>query len=107
MRRLILLFAAIPAVALAADTQAGRYTVPQQSRQTGVFGDAKAAAPATVTTPTAALAGSDALECRMSCAQTYYFCRAGDIQDSCAPTWSQCVAACASPALASPVSTAP
>jgi hypothetical protein len=44
--------------------------------------------------------GGDPSDCRMSCAQTYYFCRAGEDPDACAPTWGQCVAACVSPALA-------
>jgi hypothetical protein len=51
--------------------------------------------PAAAPTP-----AGDPSDCRMSCAQTYYFCRAGEDPDACAPTWGQCVAGCNSPALA-------
>ena len=39
----------------------------------------------------------EAGQCRLSCAQSYYFCLAGDGSDDCAPTWGQCRAACDAP----------
>lgn len=36
----------------------------------------------------------DAQACRMSCAQTYYFCLAGDGTDECAQAWGQCRLSC-------------
>lgn len=33
-------------------------------------------------------------QCRIACAQTYYFCAGGDSADECAPAWAQCRAAC-------------
>ena len=36
----------------------------------------------------------DARACRMSCAQTYYFCLAGDGSDECAQAWGQCRLGC-------------
>ena len=46
-------------------------------------------------------------ECRMNCAQTFYFCRAGDHPEDCAGPWGQCVASCNSPNLSPGYSTAP
>ncbi|WP_340644678.1 hypothetical protein [Phenylobacterium sp.] len=43
----------------------------------------------------------DAGKCRLSCAQSYYFCLAGDGSDDCAPTWGQCRASCDAPGVAS------
>jgi hypothetical protein len=39
-------------------------------------------------------------QCRLSCAQTYYFCLAGDSPDGCSANWSQCRSACDAPTLA-------
>ncbi|OYW93184.1 MAG: hypothetical protein B7Z13_07965 [Caulobacterales bacterium 32-67-6] len=36
----------------------------------------------------------DPQACRMSCAQTYYFCLAGDSSDECAQSWGQCRLGC-------------
>ena len=33
-------------------------------------------------------------QCRQTCAQTYYFCRASPYDSDCAGTWGQCAAAC-------------
>jgi hypothetical protein len=33
-------------------------------------------------------------QCRISCAQTYYFCAGGDSPGECAPAWAQCRAGC-------------
>ena len=47
-------------------------------------------------TPVAGLAG----QCRLSCAQSYYFCLSGDGGDDCPATWGQCRAACDAPGVA-------
>ncbi|MDO8800537.1 hypothetical protein [Phenylobacterium sp.] len=47
-------------------------------------------------TPVAGAAG----QCRLSCAQSYYFCLSGDGGDDCPATWSQCRAACDAPGVA-------
>ncbi len=39
-------------------------------------------------------------QCRLSCAQTYYFCLAGDSPDGCSANWSQCRSGCDAPTLA-------
>lgn len=39
----------------------------------------------------------DAGQCRLSCAQAYYFCLASDTPDECPGAWSQCRAACDAP----------
>lgn len=36
----------------------------------------------------------DASACRLSCAQTYYFCLAGDASDECSQAWGQCRLGC-------------
>ncbi|MEJ0066919.1 MAG: hypothetical protein WDM85_17135 [Caulobacteraceae bacterium] len=65
----------------------------------------RAATPPVITPP--APIPTDPAQCRMDCAQTYYFCRAGDHPDACAETWGQCVATCNSPNLAQGYSTTP
>lgn len=50
--------------------------------------------------PTAALLPSpsgDGGQCRMGCAQTYYFCAASPDDSDCASTWGQCASACNRP----------
>jgi len=44
-----------------------------------------------------------AAECRTRCAQDRYFCEASNDSDGCASVWGQCVAACTSPNLVTPV----
>jgi hypothetical protein len=39
-------------------------------------------------------------QCRLSCAQTYYFCLAGDAPEGCSANWSQCRSSCDAPTLA-------
>jgi hypothetical protein len=62
-------------------------------------------APPTITSPAPApltawtQGGLDSAACQQTCAQSRYFCEAGPSPDDCPPAWSQCVAACASPAL--------
>jgi hypothetical protein len=91
-----------PPIALAADTP------PGGGKITVVAPPPKAAAAPTRTAistipppPAAPRASADASSCRMDCAQSYYVCRAGEDSEACAPTWSQCAAACTSPNLAS------
>lgn len=47
-------------------------------------------------TPAAQVRAAPA-QCRLTCAQEYYFCLAGDGTDDCAPHWGQCRAACDAP----------
>jgi hypothetical protein len=44
--------------------------------------------------PPALSTGAPASQCRLSCAQSYYFCLASDTPDDCPGAWSQCRAAC-------------
>jgi hypothetical protein len=39
-------------------------------------------------------------QCRLSCAQTYYFCAAGEDGESCSANWGQCRSGCDAPTLA-------
>jgi len=103
LARLALIAAVLlPALALAAPQPQDPSTtggpirvVAQPARPEPVRRALQVSSPATAAKP-----AGDPSDCRMSCAQTYYFCRAGEDPDACAPTWGQCVAACASPALA-------
>jgi len=106
LARLTLILLAMPALALAADggeikSSAARQPSVQQVSTTPTNSPPKITPAAPTTSP------ADPSECRMSCAQTYYFCRAGDQPDACAGTWGQCVATCNSPDLARGFSTAP
>jgi hypothetical protein len=105
LARLILLFAALPALALAADAGEGRlkYVAPAAPQVTVQ----RAATIPVVTPPAPATAPADPAQCRMGCAQNFYFCRSGERPDDCAGTWGQCVAGCNSPNLAPAYSTAP
>ncbi|WP_374573466.1 hypothetical protein [Phenylobacterium sp.] len=42
----------------------------------------------------------DAGQCRLTCAQSYYFCLSSDTPDDCPGAWSQCRAACDAPSAA-------
>ncbi|MFN3521795.1 MAG: hypothetical protein ACK4YQ_06070 [Phenylobacterium sp.] len=57
---------------------------------------APAAPLASAASPPAAL-GDTAGQCRLSCAQSYYFCLASELADDCPGAWSQCRAACDAP----------
>jgi hypothetical protein len=102
LARLTLLLVALPALALAADAGGDRAktAAPQATIQ-------RAATLPVITPPAPSVAPADPSDCRMSCAQTYYFCRSGDHPDDCAGTWGQCVATCNSPNLAPGYSTVP
>jgi hypothetical protein len=106
LRRLILLAALLPAIALAA-APGGSITVPpvkpSAAPQTP---PAQSSIPSTQTS-TAWTAPPDAAACRMGCANDSYVCRAGDHPESCDGAWSQCVATCNTPNLDAGVSTAP
>ena len=108
MRRLFLLLVFLPTVALAADADNGAPAAPPaQAQDAGAQSDQAApAAPSPPAPPPVSVAG-DSSDCRMACAQTYYFCRASDEEQNCSPAWSRCVATCASPNLDPGVSTAP
>ena len=92
-----------PPIALAADAPpgGGRLTVPPQPPRAAVVARAAAPAPPPLTAA-ASPAPVDGSSCRMDCAQSYYFCRAGENPDDCSPGWTQCVAGCTSPNLAPP-----
>jgi hypothetical protein len=105
LARLALLLIALPALALAADVGADRSKAASPSSAQATV--QRAATPPVTTPPAPVSVPTDPGQCRMSCAQTYYFCRAGDHPDDCAGTWGQCVATCASPNLAPGYSTTP
>jgi hypothetical protein len=44
--------------------------------------------------PKASPIPQDTGQCRVSCAQAYYFCLAGDDADTCSGPWTSCLAAC-------------
>ena len=103
--------AALAAVALAAAATGptGRVTVVAlTAKASAATADtAKAAPPVAAPALPAPSPPADAGECRMGCAQGYYFCRAGEQTGDCGSSWSQCVATCNSPDLEPGVSTAP
>lgn len=41
--------------------------------------------------------GGEAGQCRLTCAQSYYFCLATEGAEDCGPTWGQCRAKCDAP----------
>jgi hypothetical protein len=99
MRRLLLaLLIALPTVVLAADAKDGQSSTSAVASQTTGAQSTQAAAQPTPANPA---------DCRMTCAQTRYFCQAGDNTDGCSNAWTQCVATCNSPNLDPGVSTAP
>ena len=54
-------------------------------------------APAFTAQTAAAAAAVDPRECRLACAQPYYFCLAGETAGVCPDNWGRCVAACDMP----------
>ena len=107
LARFAFLLVALPVLAVAATVDGPRVSrlkfaapaaKPAPAQRADALPDLAAPAPALSTDPS---------ECRMGCARTYYFCRAGEHPDDCASGWGQCVATCNSPALAAGVSTAP
>jgi hypothetical protein len=113
LARLALLFVMLPTIAIAASADVlpdgGKLVIPPPTKPDPV---ANATPIAAAPPPTAAYApptspAADPSECRMDCAQTLYFCSAGDRADNCSPAWTQCVATCNSPALNHTVSATP
>ena|SRR5471030_1774686 len=105
LARLVLLIIALPALALAADAGGGKIRPARpQAQQATVQRAATSPTRLSLTTPSLP---ADPSECRMSCAQTYYFCRAGDHPEDCSGGWGQCVAGCNSPNLAPGYSSEP
>jgi hypothetical protein len=100
LARLAVLLIALPALALAADVGGGGTKAAPATVQ-------RAATVPVISPPAPVGPLADAGQCRMSCAQTYYFCRAGDHPDDCAGPWGQCVATCNAPNLAPGFSTTP
>ena len=111
LRRVFLLIALAPVVALAAppsqqltapppkpDAAAAQQPARQPALQSPV---PQTSSPASWSAP------PDASECRMACANAAYVCRAADDPESCDQTWSMCVATCNNPNLDPGVSTAP
>ena len=113
LARLALLLVMLPTLAIAASADVlpdgGKLVIPPPANPDPVANATPAAA-----TPPPALAyapptspAADPSECRMSCAQSLYFCSAGDRADNCSSTWTRCVATCNSPELNPSGSTAP
>ena len=107
LARLVLLLVAVPVLAVAASApdatgEGGRIRVVTAAAKPAPA-QSSAGIPLIVPPP----APGDPSECRMGCAQAYYFCRAGDHPDDCAPAWGQCVAACDAPALGAGAPPAP
>ena len=109
-RLAIALLIACPALAFAKTTTPThmRMPPPKPAAAQPVADTTQSAPPAPVA-PLAsyATAANDPDQCRMSCATSAYFCRAGDDASSCGGAWSQCVASCDMPNLAPAYSTAP
>ena len=106
LRRLALIAALAPAVALAA----GPIAVPPPKPQPPAP-SAPASPPPSPTgvapSPPGSPVPADASACRIGCANANYVCHAGDDPSGCDGAWSQCVATCNTPNLDPGVSTAP
>jgi hypothetical protein len=106
LARLVLLLVALPALALAADAGGGRLKFAAQPAPALPTVQTAATSPAIIPPPPTVTPAVEPAECRMGCAQSFYFCRTGDHPDDCAGNWGQCVASCNSPNLAPGYSTA-
>jgi hypothetical protein len=106
LARLALLLVMLPTLAIAASADVlpdgGKLVIPPPVKPDPVAN----ATPAATATPPPTFAyappispAADPSECRMSCAQSLYFCSAGDRADNCSSTWTRCVATCNSPEL--------
>ena len=113
MRRLLLvLFVALPTLAFA-DVLSERpapkpmtVIAPKPKPMAAVATPSRKVSKASLAAPAYA-STADPGECRMTCAQTYYFCNAGAAVTDCPGAWSRCTATCASPSLDPGISTAP
>ncbi len=109
-RLALTLLIAFPAVAFAQTTTPTHMRMPPpKPAPAASAADTTPTAPPAPAAPLASLAtaANDPDQCRMSCATSAYFCRAGDDASSCGGAWSQCVASCDMPNLAPAYSTAP
>ena len=113
MRRLltaVLILCAIGAPTMAANgVKPRRITVVQVPVLRGPQSPARAA-PAAISSappPSWLFPYGDAYACRQGCAETRYFCEAGQNPDECGSTWGQCAAACSAPNLAPAAAPAP
>jgi hypothetical protein len=106
LARLALLFVMLPTLAIAAAADVipdgGKLVIPPPPKPDPVVNAAPK--PAVTQSPYVAYAAptmpaANASECRMDCAQTLYFCQASDHAEYCPSGWTECVAACNSPAL--------
>jgi hypothetical protein len=99
-RLMLLLLVAAPALALAAEDPMPEapIAVVAQPKPAPVADAATAPAPQPAiqshAPPTV-----DPSACRMTCAQTYYFCQADAQAVGCGGSWSQCVNTCNTPSL--------
>lgn len=88
----------------ASPTLRGSQSVETSSAEPASTVEAARAALAQSTIPLRSLPGTPvtgaAGQCRLSCAQSYYFCLSGDGGDDCPATWGQCRAACDAPGVA-------
>ena len=66
-------------------------TLRAPAREPVTYGAQRVVTPLSSASPAT---GEIAQQCRMSCAQTYYFCLAGNQGDDCPTSWGQCRAAC-------------
>jgi hypothetical protein len=108
LARLALLLFVLPAVAMAQAASATRAASPPAQAATAMPGAASPPTPAPAQSQLASAAPpADPAQCRIACAQTNYFCRAGEHPDDCGGGWSQCVSGCDLPDMIPDVSTAP
>lgn len=127
MRRSFRLLFVLLAVASAAEAQQARRTPDRGAASLGLRGNVAPDAPNAQTPPAisslrapgrepviygaqgviqplsaaAPGVGGVAQQCRLSCAQTYYFCLSSSQADDCPTSWSQCRAGCSSDPLSS------
>jgi hypothetical protein len=95
-----------PPIALAADAPSAGGKIAVVSQPPPKAAEAPPAAPVPMSPLPASTqaAPQDASSCRMGCAQSYYICRSDDrTGGDCGGPWSQCVATCNNPNLASPI----
>lgn len=77
---------------------------PAQSQ--AVRGDAPPSEPSPLP-PMPSSLSPDGGQCRLECAQSYYFCLGGDSSDECSSAWGRCRAGCTTPRAPAPVWVSP
>jgi hypothetical protein len=107
-RLAVFLLLVVPPMALAADAppDGGKLRVVQQPPAATAAAPAPTPAPPPPLPAAASPVPRDGADCRMDCAQSYYQCRVEDPGGECGGSWSRCLAACNSPNLAPPATTA-